>query len=110
MSESNNYVNLSFNQKDRREQLKTSVTDFLERHKNFNRIKSVVAAECSKLCLNNLKSDKLNSDEIMCLTSCGTKFYDSIELGDNVFTLLSSRKVDLTPLSKGKFEDVINKV
>jgi|LauGreDrversion4_2_1035121.scaffolds.fasta_scaffold1845856_1 hypothetical protein len=110
MSESNNYVNLSFSQKDKREQLKASVTDFLERHKNFNRINAVVSVECSKLCLNNLKSDKLNSDEIMCLSSCATKFYDAIELGDHVFSLLSSRKVDLTPLSKGRFEDVINKV
>ncbi len=110
MSLNSDFVNLSFVPKDKRENLKNNLFAFLDRQKNFNRLDSLVAGECSKVCLSNFKSDKLNSEENICLTNCFTKFYDVLDLGEHVYDKLSRREVDLSPLAKGKFEDVVSKI
>ncbi len=110
MSADNNYVNLSFVPKDKRNQLRSTVFEFFNRQKNFNRLSILATTECSKVCIANLKSDKLNSEEVLCLTNCATRFFDALNVGDNVFNRLNNREVDLTPFTKGNFDDVINKV
>lgn len=59
---------------------------FFEREKNYNRIDALVATECSKRCLANFKSDRLSSNENLCLSSCANKFYDALIIGDNVYS------------------------
>ena len=110
MSEENKYVNLSFTLQDSKTKLMDKVSNFIERHKNFNRLSALVTAECSRLCLSNFKADKLNREEVICISTCANKFYDSLEIGDNIFRRMSLREIDLTPLSNGKFEEVINKL
>lgn len=110
MSLNNEFVNLSYVPKDKREILKNTLYTFLDRQKNFNRLDILVNSECSKLCLSNFKSDKLNSEENVCLTNCFSKFYDSLDLGEYVYDKLYKRQVDISPLAMGKFDDVVSKI
>lgn len=110
MSEENEYINLSYVPKDKRDNLRTLLFDYVQRQKNFNRLDAIVTNECSKRCFNNIKSDKIGSDETICLTSCFQRYYDSLEVGENVFDKLSSGTVDMTPLINGNFSDVVNKL
>jgi hypothetical protein len=99
MSLNNDFVNLSYVPKDKKESLKNTLYAFLDRQKNFNRLDTLVTSECSKLCLSNFKSDKLNSEENVCLTNCFAKFYDTLDLGEHVYDKLSKRQVDISPLA-----------
>jgi hypothetical protein len=110
MSSNNDYVNLSNVPKDKRDHLRNLLFSFTDKQKNFNRLDTIVASECSKYCLSNFKTDKLNTEENICLSNCFVKYYDALDLGETIYDKMSKREVDLSPLSEGKFSDVIDKI
>lgn len=109
-SDKSEFFNFSHVPAQVRNSLKDLVLGWSEKEKNFKRLNAMVAGECSSRCLSNFKSDKLNSEENICLTNCFTKFYDVLELGEGVYDKLSTGKVDLTPFTQGKIEDISSKL
>jgi hypothetical protein len=75
--------------------------------KIFNRLDTLAVTECGNRCLSNFKLDKLSSAENVCLTSCYSKFYDSLEIGEKLFDLYSSKDFNITGIMKGKYEETL---
>ena len=46
----------------------------------------------------------------MCLTGCTEKFYNMLDQGEEVYDILSQKKVPTTPLLKGNVEKVVSKL
>ncbi len=106
-----NDLNISYNPpKELRENLKAKIYQWAETQKNFNRLNSLAVGECSNRCLSNFKSKSLDNKEIICMTNCLTKFYDVYDLGENVYSSLSSGKVDLSGLRNGDINSVMEKL
>jgi hypothetical protein len=104
------FINLSYSPKEVRNTLRELVYGWGESEKNYSRLNSIVTNECGKRCMSDFKSNKLNTQEKICMTNCYTKFYDVLEIGENVFDKLNNRQVDLTPLGSGNFDDVLSKI
>jgi hypothetical protein len=110
MSESGNnsdLVNFTYRVESKTELIKTLLFNYAERQKNFYRLNTIVANECGKRCLNNFKTNKLSSQETMCLTVCTEKFYNILDLGEYIYNSLSNDK-DQLPLLNGEFEKLVN--
>ncbi len=75
--------------------------------KSINRLDAAIVSSCGKRCFANLKSDKLNSSENACISSCVQKYYDSLTIGDKVFDHFSNHYTNLTNLQRGKYEEAI---
>jgi hypothetical protein len=60
--------------------------NYFEKEKNNNRLDVLAATECSKRCLANFKTDRLSTNENICLTSCLNRYYDALVIGDDVFS------------------------
>ncbi len=105
MSNTSEQVNLSSVPKNTRENIKNLLFFYVERQKNFYRLDSLVTTECSRRCLSNFKSDKLNTDENVCLNSCFQRFYDALEIGETVYDRLRGEN-----LSTRKLSDLMNKL
>jgi hypothetical protein len=94
-------------EKENQNETRQATTDTI---KNLNRLDTLMVTECGKRCLSNLKTDKLLSAENLCLTSCYTKFNESLEIGEKLFTMYSNQQVNTSSLMKGKYDEVINSV
>ena len=106
----NDMVNFSYVAQEKTDRIKSILFNLVEKQKNFYRLNTIAANECSKRCLNNFKTDKLNSQETMCLTVCTENFYNMLDLGEIVYDRLNNKEVDSTPMLKGDFETVINNI
>ncbi len=73
--------------------------------KNLNRIDSVIISSCGKRCFANLKSEKLNSAENACITTCVQKYYDALVIGDKVFDHFS-KEGNFAQLQKGNYDEI----
>lgn len=109
MSGSSELVNFSYNLESKSEQIKSLLFNLVERQKNFYRLNTIAANECGKRCLNNFKTNKLSSQETICLTACTEKFYNMLDQGEKIYDIFSLRKVSTTPLLKGNVDKVLNK-
>jgi hypothetical protein len=74
--------------------------------KNLTRLETLSMTECGKRCFSNYKTDKISSDENLCLTNCYSKFYDSLEVGSKLFDLYSSKEYNLTSIMKGQYDEI----
>jgi hypothetical protein len=75
--------------------------------KNNNRLNTLVVNECGKRCLSNFRSDNISTDENICLTSCFSKFYDSLEMGEKLFDIYSRKEANTALMVKGKYDELI---
>jgi len=96
--------------KDKREYLKNLLFSFTDKQKNYNRIDNIVTSECASYCLSNFKSDKIDTQENVCLSNCYAKFYDALEIGEICYDKISKREVDYNLLANGKFSEIIDKI
>ena len=106
----NDMVKFSYIAQEKTDKIKSVLFNLVEKQKNFYRLNSIAANECSKRCLNNFKTDKLSSQETVCMTVCTENFYNLLDLGEKVYDRLNSREVDSTPMLKGDFQSVINNI
>lgn len=103
-------VNFTYIPEEKSEKIRSNLFNLVERQKNFFRLNSIASNECGKRCLDNFKTNKLSSQENICLTSCVEKFYNLLEIGENVYDVLNKNQVDSTPLLKGNFKSVLDKI
>ncbi len=103
-------VNFTYVLEEKTEKIRSNLFNLVERQKNFYRLNSIASNECGKRCLDNYKTNKLSSQETICITTCVEKFYNLLEIGENVNDVLSKNQVDSTPLLKGNFMTVLEKI
>jgi hypothetical protein len=75
--------------------------------KSLNRLGTQAMTECGKRCFANFKTDKISTDENVCLTSCYSKFYDSLELGGKLFDLYSNKDYNISSMMKGRYDELL---
>jgi hypothetical protein len=92
-------------EKPNNDELKQATIDTI---KNNNRLNTLVITECGKRCLSNFRSENLSTDENVCLTSCYSKFYDSLEMGEKLFDMFSRKEVNTALMAKGKYDELVN--
>lgn len=75
--------------------------------KNETKISQQAVSTCSKVCINNLKTDFITNDENKCLTRCFNKYLDSLYLGEQIYEGLTKKSLNSSDLASGKFDQFL---
>lgn len=57
----------------------------LAQQMNFNRLNSLMGVTCAKVCISDFNTQILSANDNLCLTECARRFYDSVQIGNEVF-------------------------
>ena len=102
--------NITYKKKNPSLKLQADLLNFTDRMKNYNRLEAIVVSSCGERCLVNFKDDNLDTNERICMTNCAMKFYDVLDLGENIYSKFNEKSFDVTKLLKGDFLIVANQI
>jgi hypothetical protein len=68
-----------------------------ELNKNYNKMINNMFAVCSKMCIKNFTSQKMNTTEQNCSENCQKKFYSTYAYGESMVRMIveETKKADL---------------